>query len=233
MLIKGLQKMTLLDYPGRVAATIFTPGCDFRCPFCHNASLVMNEGDESVAEEEVLALLKKRKGVLTGLAVTGGEPLLQEGLEDFLRKVKDLGMDVKLDHNGSFPGRLERIIKQGLVDYVAMDIKNCREKYAATCGLPEEAGPGLLENIDRSIAVLRSSGIEYEFRTTVVRELHSKEDIEAMGEWMKGDERFFLQAFVDSGDIIKPGLSGYSGKELAEMLEIFRKYLPKAQLRGV
>ncbi len=233
MIIKGLQKMTLLDFPGRVAATVFTPGCDFRCPFCHNASLVMDEGDDIIEPREVLELLKKRRGMITGLSVTGGEPLLQPDLADFLAEVKALGAAVKLDHNGSFPGKLEELIKAGLVDYVAMDIKNCRERYAETCGLPESASEGVLANIDRSIGILRNSGVEHEFRTTVVRELHSAEDIAAMGEWMKGDDAFFLQGFVDSGDIIRPGLSAYSRDEMQALLDILRRYLPKAELRGV
>ncbi len=233
MKIEGMQKLTLLDFPGRVAATVFTPGCDFRCPFCHNASLVMDEGDDIIEPREVLELLKKRRGMITGLAVTGGEPLLQPDLADFLAEVKALGAAVKLDHNGSFPGKLEELIKAGLVDYVAMDIKNCRERYAETCGLPESASEGVLANIDRSIGILRNSGVEHEFRTTVVRELHSAEDIAAMGEWMKGDDAFFLQGFVDSGDIIRPGLSAYSRDEMQALLDILRRYLPKAELRGV
>jgi len=233
MIIKGLQKLTLLDYPGRVAATVFTPGCDFRCPFCHNASLVLDEEDQLISEEEVLDLLRKRRGVITGLAITGGEPLLQTDIADFMARVKELGVKIKLDHNGSFPGRLKKLMDAGLLDYVAVDIKNCREKYAMTCGLPESAAEGLLENIQETIDLLKSGSVDFEFRTTVVKELHTAEDIESMGRWMAGDHRFFLQGFVDSGDILRPGLSACSAEEMTAFLDILRRFVPNAQLRGV
>ncbi len=233
MIIKGLQKLTLLDYPGKAAATVFTPGCDMRCPFCHNASLVLNEGDQLVDPEEVLAFLKKRKGILAGLAITGGEPLMQPDIMEFMKQVKDLGMEVKLDTNGSFPSRLEDILKAGLADYVAMDIKNCRGKYAVTSGLPESANEGLLSNIDRSIELLRTLAPEHEFRTTVVKELHAPEDFEAIGQWLAGEDQYFLQGFVDSGDILQPGLSAYSREEMFRLCDIVRKYLPKAEVRGL
>lgn len=233
MIIKGFQKLTLLDYPGKAAATIFTPGCDMRCPFCHNASLVLNEGDQLVDPEEVLAFLRKRKGILAGLAITGGEPLMQPDIMEFMKQVKDLGMEVKLDTNGSFPSRLEDILKAGLADYVAMDIKNCRAKYAVTSGLPESANDGLLSNIDRSIALLRTLAPEHEFRTTVVKELHTAEDFEAIGQWLQGDDQYFLQGFVDSGDILQPGLSACSREEMQAFCSIVSRYLPKAELRGI
>ncbi len=233
MIIKGFQKLTLLDYPGKAAATIFTPGCDMRCPFCHNASLVLNEGDQLVDPEEVLAFLRKRKGILAGLAITGGEPLMQPDIMEFMKQVKDLGMEVKLDTNGSFPSRLEDILKAGLADYVAMDIKNCRAKYAVTSGLPESANDGLLSNIDRSIALLRTLAPEHEFRTTVVKELHTAEDFEAIGQWLQGDDQYFLQGFVDSGDILQPGLSDCSREEMQAFCSIVSRYLPKAELRGI
>ncbi|MCR4606942.1 MAG: anaerobic ribonucleoside-triphosphate reductase activating protein [Oscillospiraceae bacterium] len=247
MIIKGFQKLTLLDFPGRAAATIFTPGCDMRCPFCHNASLVLNEGDMTVDQEEVLAFLKKRKGVLSGLAITGGEPLMQKDIMDFMKQVKDLGMLVKLDTNGSYPSRLEEILKAGLADYVAMDIKNCRAKYAVTSGLPESVNEGLLSNIDRSISLIRELAPEHEFRTTVVKELHTPEDFEAIGQWLAGaeaplkgsdpartaDDPFFLQGFVDSGDILQPGLTAYSKDEMEELCNIVKKYLPKVEVRGL
>lgn len=233
MIIKGFQKLTLLDYPGRVAATVFTPGCDFRCPFCHNASLVLDRNDEVHDPAEVLEFLKGRFGRLTGVAVTGGEPLMQQGLEDFMKALKDMGYAVKLDTNGSFPGRLRSILDAGLADYVAMDIKNCKAGYARTCGLPESSSQGLLANIEESISILRQSGVDYEFRTTVVRELHSPQDIEEMGRWMAGGEKFFLQCFKDSGDLIVPGLTGWSKEEMGRLLSIFKAFVPNAELRGL
>ncbi len=232
MIIKGFQKLTLLDFPGRVAATVFTPGCDFRCPFCHNASLVLDR-DEALDQDEILAFLKGRLGRLTGVAITGGEPLMQADITDFMRTLKDMGYAVKLDTNGSFPQKLQAILDEGLADYVAMDIKNCRERYAETCGLPGASSEGLLSNIDESIAILRGGKADYEFRTTVVKELHRREDIEAMGRWMAGDDKFFLQCFKDSGDILKPGLSAYSDDEMKALCDVFKAYVPKASLRGL
>jgi pyruvate formate lyase activating enzyme len=186
-----------------------------------------------VDPEEVLAFLKKRKGILAGLAITGGEPLMQPDIMEFMKQVKGLGMEVKLDTNGSFPSRLEDILKAGLADYVAMDIKNCRAKYAVTSGLPESANDGLLSNIDRSIKLLRTLAPEHEFRTTVVRELHTAEDFEAIGQWLQGDDQYFLQGFVDSGDILQPGLSAYSKEEMQAFCGIVSRYLPKAEVRGI
>ena len=233
MIIKGFQKLTLLDFPGRVAATVFTPGCDFRCPFCHNASLVLDRNDVPEDPEKVLEFLKGRFGRLTGVAITGGEPLMQPDIADFMQALKDIGYAVKLDTNGSFPAKLRSLIDQGLVDYVAMDIKNCREKYAATCGLPEGASGGLLANIDESISILREKKIDYEFRTTVVKELHSPQDLVSMARWMAGDDKFFLQCFKDSGDILRPGLSAWSDAEMARFCDDLKAFLPLVQLRGI
>ena len=175
MIFHGFQKLTLLDYPGKVAATLFTAGCNFRCPFCHNASLVTHiEIGESYTEDEVLRYLAKRQGILEGVCLTGGEPLLQKGVEDFLSRVKSLGYAVKLDTNGSFPERLENILSLGVVDHVAMDVKNAKDKYPQTVGLADyDVTP-----IERSVALLLSGRVSYEFRTTVVKELHTVEDIE-------------------------------------------------------
>jgi len=229
MKIQGLQKMTLLDYPGRVACTVFLGGCDFRCPFCHNASLVLGEGGEDFTEGEVLSYLEKRKGILDGVAISGGEPLLQNDISSFMRKVRDLGFKIKLDTNGSFPEKLKEIIDEGLCDYVAMDIKNSPERYAETVG---RLGYDT-DRISESINILMTSRIEYEFRTTVVSELHSMEDIAKIGDWIKGARHWYLQNFVDSGDLISPEMHGLDEKTMHLYIEKAREFIPDAELRGV
>lgn len=227
--------MTLLDYPGRLAATIFTEGCNFSCPFCHNASLVREASSgEYLMEEQVLSHLQSRTGKLSGLCISGGEPLVQKDLPAFIRKVKELGYAVKLDTNGSFPLILQELIQEKLLDYVAMDIKNCKEKYAITSGIKQgRDGEMLLKNIEASIDILRSSQLPFEFRTTLVKEFHSVGDIEQIGLWLSGSHAFFLQAFVDSGDTIMAGLSAYTSDEMAEMCSVLKPYIPNAALRGV
>ncbi len=212
MIFGGFQKLTLLDFPGVVACTLFTKGCNFRCPFCHNALLVTQiEESASYSEEEILAFLKKRQGVLEGVCITGGEPLLHPELEGFIAQVKALGYKVKLDTNGSFPHRLKALVAKGLLDYVAMDIKNCFEKYPLTAGLrggPEEGKTtALLADVEESIDFLLTGSIPYEFRTTVAKELHTVEDIARIADRIRGAERYFLQNFSDSGNIIGGGLS--------------------------
>ncbi len=229
MTIKGLQKTTLLDFPGKVACTVFTAGCNFRCPFCHNASLVTRPEDvEEISEESFFSYISKRKGILDGVCITGGEPLLSFGIEDFIRKIKDMGFLVKLDTNGAYPHKLEALLDEGLVDYVAMDIKNSKEKYAETIGLRE-----FPENVEKSIDIIMNKAPDYEFRTTVVRELHTPQDIVSMAQWIKNAKRYFLQTYVDSGDILCEGFSAYSASEMLQMLEISRKILPCTVLRGV
>lgn len=231
MIIKGFAKLTLLDYPGRVACTIFTGGCNFRCPFCHNASLATRAGEmASIPEEEIFDLLRKRKGVLDGVCITGGEPLLfGDDLKDFIIKIKELGYAVKLDTNGSFPGRLASLIESGLIDKVAMDIKNSPEKYGLTAGV---------ENFDispilKSIEILKSSGIDYEFRTTVVNELHSASDFEEIGKMIAGAKEYYLQSFVDSGDLIGEGFSAPTKEEMETYKKIAEIYVPNTRIRGV
>lgn len=229
MLIKGFQKTTLLDYPGKVAATIFTGGCNFRCPFCHNASLVTHiDKENSFSEEEILAYLKKRKGILDGICITGGEPLLQNDIFDFCRKVRELGLSIKLDTNGSRPDELRALIDAGLIDYIAMDIKNSKELYAKTCGLPS-----FPDGVAESIELIMSSGIPYEFRTTVVRELHTRESLSDLANWISGAEKYFLQGFKDSGDLIENGFSAYSDEEMQELLAVVKHIIPHAELRGI
>ena len=232
MKISAIQKLTLLDYPGRMACTVFTPGCNFRCPFCHNALLVlpeMQQGDE-LSCEEVLSFLKKRTGILEGICLTGGEPLLQSGVDDFLRRVKDLGYAVKLDTNGSFPDRLEALISAGLVDKVAMDIKNSPELYALTVGLPAfDIAP-----VERSKELLLSGVVDYEFRTTVVKGIHTAQSLTEAAKWIRGAKDYYLQQFKDSGNLIdSAGLSAYSEEEMKAFSEAIRPYVANVHLRGI
>ncbi len=231
MIIKGFAKLTLLDYPGRVACTIFTGGCNFRCPFCHNASLATRAGEmASIPEEDIFELLRKRRGVLDGVCITGGEPLLfGDDLKDFIIKIKELGYSVKLDTNGSFPKRLASLIEAGLIDKVAMDIKNSPEKYGITAGVENFDIAPILESIE----LLKSSGIDYEFRTTVVKELHSASDFEEIGKMIKGANEYYLQSFVDSGDLIGEGFSPPTKEEMEAYQKIAEKYVPNTQTRGV
>lgn len=230
MVIQGLQKLTLLDYPGETACTVFTAGCNFRCPFCHNASLVIDTHKNSeIPEENFFAFLRKRQGILDGVCVTGGEPLIQPDLEEFLGKIKELGYLVKLDTNGSFPGRLQRCVEVGLVDYVAMDIKNSPENYGRTVGIEEYD----ISNVNQSIQYLLRGNVSYEFRTTVVQEFHRRSDFEAIGRWLAGAERYYLQQFVDSGDLIQSGLHGYNKGIMEQALEVVKKNVKTAQLRGL
>ena len=228
--IQGLQKVTLLDFPGRVACTVFLAGCNFRCPFCHNASLVTHvDPDRNIPREEVTAFLKKRRGVLDGVCITGGEPLLAPELGDLIREIKNMGYEVKLDTNGSNAERLKTLTASGMIDYVAMDIKNAPGKYGMTIGIDGYD----MSNIFRSVEYLMSGKVPFEFRTTVVREFHKRDDFEEIGRWLKGAPRYYLQGFVDSGDVIQPGLRAYTKEIMDQALEIVRKYIPQAELRGV
>ena len=225
----GFQKMTMLDFPEKVACLVFTGGCNFRCPFCHNALLVTQNDSVVYDEEEILEYLKKRKGLLDGICISGGEPLLQVGLDDFLKKVKEIGYSVKLDTNGSFPSRLEKLVESGLVDYVAMDIKNCKDKYPLTCGTDSVD----LSNIESSVRFLLQGKVDYEFRTTIVEGLHETQDIVKIGEWIRGAKKYFLQNFVDSGNLIESGLRAVSLDKLKDFEKIAKNYVEKIGLRGV
>lgn len=226
MIFGGIQKLTLLDFPGKVACTVFTVGCNFRCPFCHNGSLVEGEPFEQIDGEEVLSLLQKRQGILEGVCITGGEPLLQDELPDFLRKVKALGYPVKLDTNGSRPEKLKALVDEGLIDYVAMDIKNCPARYAETAGV---ASP----DVDASIDFLLTGKVDYEFRTTVVDEFHTVEDIEAAAKRIQGAKRYFLQSFVESEFVLQDGLHAPSREKLEAMQQAASPYVAEVSLRGV
>ena len=231
MLISGLQKLTLLDYPGRVACTVFTGGCNFRCPFCHNSSLVLPERlAHDTDEEQVLAFLKKRQGTLDGVAVTGGEPLLHKDIDAFLQKVHELGYMIKLDTNGSFPDRLIDIVERGFVDRVAMDIKNAPELCAETVGVPVLD----LVPVERSKNYLLEGHVDYEFRTTVVRGLHTAESIAGAAKWIAGAKEYYLQQFKDSGDVLKlDGLGAYGEKEMHTLASSAAEYVPAVQVRGI
>ena len=231
MLISGLQKMTLLDYPGKVACAVFTGGCNFRCPFCHNAQLVLPDRMvQESHEEDILRFLEKRKSLLDGVAVTGGEPLLHADLPDFLRKVRALGYKIKLDTNGSFPDRLRSLVEEGLVDRVAMDIKNAPALYGRTIGVPEFA----IESIERSKNYLLKGHVECEFRTTVVRGLHTRESLGDAARWIEGAREYYLQQYKDSGDLISTyGLGAFTDEKMYELLQEVRKIIPTAQLRGI
>ncbi len=234
MKITGVQKMTLLDYPGRIACTVFLQGCNFRCPFCHNSDLLGPEQETVISVEDLLSFLKKRKGMLDGVCITGGEPTLQPDLPELLCAIKDLGYSVKLDTNGSNPAMLKAVVQQGLVDYVAMDIKNSFAKYAQTAGLPNIA----LKKIEESIQFLVEDPVDYEFRTTVVRELHTEEDIRCMAWWLltlgsgKKVKRFFLQSYVDRDSVLWPGYSAPEAEQLARYLELVREAAQEAHIRG-
>ena len=229
MKIKGLQKTTLLDFPEKLACTVFTGGCNFRCPFCHNASLVLRAGEaQEISEADFFNYLSKRKGMLDGVCITGGEPTLCPDLEDFIKKIKELGLLVKLDTNGTFPEKIESLLDKGLVDYVAMDIKNSKSKYALTAGISE-----FPDSVEKSISIIINKAPDYEFRTTVVRELHTPQDIAEIAKQISNAKKYFLQSYVDSGDTIESGFSAYSAAEMLEILEFAKKELPATVLRGI
>lgn len=231
MLIQGLNKTTLLDYPGCVAATIFVGGCNFRCPFCQNSGLVLeSSAEEIIPEEEILAFLKKRKNVLKGICITGGEPTLQEDLPGFICQIRNLGYRIKLDTNGYRPEILKRLLEERLLDYVAMDIKNSPDKYAETAGVDYEGGGLNLEKINESIGLLLCGTVEYEFRTTVVKELHTLEDMIKIGEWIKGCRAYFLQKFQDNGNNICEGYHEPDENVMREMQRVLSQ-MPEMEER--
>lgn len=230
MRIAGLQKLTLLDYPGHIGCTIFTSGCNYRCPFCHNASLVIRPQEQpEIAETDFFSFLQKRIGILQGVCVTGGEPTLNQDLPRFLDKIKQLGFLIKLDTNGTAPSMLNDLICNNLIDYVAMDIKNSKEKYATTIGLDNYD----ITPIDESISILINGCIPYEFRTTIVKEFHTKDDLLSIAHWIKGADKYFLQSFKDSGDLIQQDLNELSKQELIELKNLIIPYITHVELRGI
>ena len=230
MKIYGLAKLTLLDFPGKMACTVFTGGCNMRCPFCHNAPLVTHlNPDEALDTEEFFTFLQKRSKVLEGVAITGGEPLIHNDISAFIERIRALGYLVKLDTNGSFPDKLEELINNKLIDYVAMDIKNSPELYPKTVGLADFD----VEPVKRSVSLLLKGTIPFEFRTTVVKELHTPQDIVSIAKWIQGAPKYFLQQFKDSGALIGSGFSAYSPEEMARILEAVKPFIPGAELRGI
>ena len=224
----GIQKMTLLDFPGKCACTVFLAGCNLRCPFCHNASLVLTSPEPAMTEEAFFLFLKKRKGLLDGVCITGGEPTLRKDLPDFIRKIRDMGYLIKLDTNGSNPGMLKRLLEENLLDYVAMDIKNCPDRYAATCG-----GVNILPQVEQCLTLLRQSHVEWELRTTCCKPFHDPKAMEAIGKWLPGTQNYYLQAFVDSGDLVGTGVSGFTKEEMEALRQAVLPYIPTTRIRGI
>ena len=232
MEIQGLQRLTLLDYPAKLACTVFTRGCNLRCPFCHNASLVLPHqfGSPEISLEDFFLFLDKRKGILDGVCISGGEALMQPGIEDFIRQIHEKGFLVKLDTNGTFPERLRKLSEEGLLDYVAMDIKNSPERYGQTIGIPSFSTTAVRESVD----FLLSGKQPFEFRTTVIREFHDAEAFFQIGEWIRGNEPYFLQHFVDSGNLVGSlHLHSVNAREMNLFKEIVSAYVPNVELRGV
>lgn len=235
MIIAGLQKMTLLDYPGKVACTVFLQGCNFRCPFCHNSELLSGKGPAGLSDAELLAFLDKRKGLLDGVCITGGEPTLQPGLEALIYSMKELGFAVKLDTNGSRPQVLKHLVAQGLLDYVAMDIKNSPERYTQTAGM----SPELFDAVAESAAFLLTDMVDYEFRTTVVAELHDTQSISAMGKWLQSlvpdhkARKFFLQCYVDRDSVLSPGFRAPDKDKMLEYASVIEPFVHRVEIRGM
>ena len=228
MVIHGLQKMTLLDFPGKVACTVFLGWCDFRCPFCHNWELIDGSAPAQLDDEKLMAFLKKRRGLLEGVAVTGGEPMLNRDLPQLLRNIRELGFMTKVDTNGNHPDMLRQIIDEKLADYIAMDVKNSPERYAVTVGLENFD----TSNIEKSIILLKQSGLEYEFRTTAVDELHDEDSFRGIGRLIEGAERYYIQKFTDRETVHYEGLHAPSDEKMRKYLDIIRLYVQSAELRG-
>ena len=226
--IHGLQKTTLLDYPGQVACTVFLAGCNLRCPFCHNAPLVCGSPQPVLTQEELFAFLKKRRGILDGVCITGGEPTLRPDLPELIAGIRSLGYKVKLDTNGSNPAMLRHLLADRLLDYVAMDIKNAPDRYRVTCG-----GVDVLEAVKESAGLLMESGIDYEFRTTCIHPMHDVQALEEIGKWLAGANAYYLQNFVDSGDLVGTGVTGLPPQTMEALRQAVLPYIHNTQLRGI
>ena len=234
MKITGLQKMTLLDYPGRIACTVFLQGCNFRCPFCHNSGILSMDGEEFMTEDELMAFLQKRVGLLDGVCLTGGEPTLYKGMPDLIRRIKALGFAVKLDTNGSRPEVLKSLVEEGLIDYCAVDVKNAPDRYCQTAGMSAD----LLQRVEESLKFLLEGSLDYEFRTTVVAEFHDEAAFCAMGTWLKTlsdhkAKRFFLQCFVARESVLKCGLTAPTAENMENYRRILANYAQSVEIRGM
>ncbi len=230
--IGGLQKLTLLDYPSKLASTVFTSGCNFKCPFCHNKELVFVPENYSFLDaEDVITYLEKRKKILDGICITGGEPLLQEGLLPFIERIKEMGYLVKLDTNGNDPKKLKEIVNSGLIDYVAMDVKNSKDKYYETVGLNKQVFD--ISKIEESVSFLLEEHVDYEFRTTVVKELHQKEDLLSIASWIRGAKQYYLQQYISSENVIDPIWTSYNKDEMEDLCNSVKEIIPTCKLRGV
>lgn len=232
MEIHGLNKTTLLDYPGKVGATMFTGACNFCCPFCHNAGLVLHpQSEPTISSEEIERFLERRKGITDGICITGGEPTLQKDLKEFILHIKEFGYLVKLDTNGYRPDVLRELLDEKLLDYVAMDIKSSKEGYALSCGIENVD----IRKIEESVAILLSCDVEYEFRTTVVKGIHSKEDFVGISKWIAGAKRYFLQQYKEEEgiEIICPGFSSFTKEEMKEFEGIVAPQVKECGIRGI
>ena len=237
MYIHGLQKMTLLDFPGKVACTVFLGGCDMRCPFCHNWELVDMSAQAVMDDTELISFLEGRVGLLDGVAFTGGEPLMRKDLAEMMKKIRDMGFLIKLDTNGNHPDELKKILEEGLVDYVAMDVKNSPERYGETIGLPGFDISRIRESIEYLISNGKSqddaAGFDYEFRTTVVKQFHNEDSFKGIAQLIKGADRYYLQEFVDRETVPYAGLEGCTKEEMNRFLDIVAPYVKNAEIRGV
>ena len=227
MKIMGLQRMTLLDFPGKIACTLFLGGCNYRCPFCHNAHLATGEGEEIMSLDEFFAFLDSRRGRLEGVCISGGEPTIHSALPELIREIKSRGFAVKLDTNGTNPEMLMSLINDGLLDYVAMDIKNSPERYEDTVVINSH----LLESVRLSAKILMEGRVDFEFRTTLMRELHDAEDMESIGRWLSGEEKYFLQTYRDEGDLLVGGFTPHTEEEKKNFVNILKRYIPNVKIR--
>ncbi len=227
MKIAGFQKLTLLDFPGKVACILFTQGCNFRCPYCQNSGLIGHENEELISEEEIFSYLNKRKGVLDGVVVSGGEPTVQPDLESFMKKIKDMGFLVKLDTNGSNPDLIEKLIKDGVVDYIAMDIKNVLPLYMNVASVKAS-----VDKLKRSIEIIKSSSIDHEFRTTIIKNIHDIDKMKEICSYVGGD-KMYLQNFEQSENVLGKNLESFSKEELIEISKIIKGNYPNVKVRGI
>lgn len=230
MIISGIQKLTLLDYPEKVACTLFTYGCNLRCPFCHNSEIVVKEAHDLISEDSFFKFLDTRKGILDAVCISGGEPLLNMDIMDFIKQIKDRGFLVKLDTNGTQPSRLQLVCDTGLVDYVAMDVKNSIDKYSVTCGVDKIVVGKVIQSVNY---LMSQNKFDYEFRTTVTKSFHTHEDIESLTQWIKGCSHYYIQKYISSDSVIDPTCLECDDETLKDFLEIAKRNIPNAELRGV